>query len=136
MVQGTQITCERKDGKFENVISLIFGISKEIRYVSLLVAGRLHASQRSDIADSSSHESDKYEELFVNPTLLGLTTSRGNLDCGGLVWIVVRYGNFQQFVLPIRGGHLSICFELCARPEEHAERVKQILANHDLNSQG
>ena len=42
----------------------------------------------------------RYEELLVNPTLLELTRQRGNIDCGGLEYLVIRYGNFFQLVLP------------------------------------
>ena len=43
--------------------------------------------------DASGLESDRYEELLVNPTLLTLATQRGNIDCGGLKYLIVRYGN-------------------------------------------
>ncbi len=59
--------------------------------------------------ESSSSESDKYEELLVNPTLLKLAGQRGNIDCGGLLFMIIRYGNFYQIIKGIPDGHISIC---------------------------
>ena len=53
------------------------------RYVALYRKGELVSRQKSQVAGASAAESDKYEELFVNPTLLKLARQRGNLDCGG-----------------------------------------------------
>ncbi|ROU00173.1 hypothetical protein [Histidinibacterium lentulum] len=135
MTQTTRPGPERDDHDLQHLVSDLFGVSSDIRYVSLLRAGRLHSRQRDGISESSSVESDRYEELFVNPALLNLAANRGNLDCGGLAWLVVRYGHFQQFILPIRDGHLSVCLELRARPEEHAEPIRQLLAAHLLEAQ-
>jgi hypothetical protein len=74
-------------------------------------AGKLEARQRGDVAGASSSESDRYEELFVNPALLTLARQRGNLDCGGLRFVVVGYGNFHQLVLELPEGHASVCFD-------------------------
>ena len=64
----------------------------------------------------SSSESDRYEELLVNPTLLKLAMQRGNIDCGGLEYLLVRYGSFFQFVLLVSWGHVSVCIEAGADP--------------------
>jgi hypothetical protein len=88
-----------------------FALSKDIRYVAIYSNGHLTTDARADLRNASATESDKYEELFVNPALLKLTTQRGNLDCGGLDYVVVRYGNFFQLVIPAADGHYSICFE-------------------------
>ncbi len=58
----------------------------------------------------------------MNPTLLKCATQRGNLDCGGLRGLVVAYGNFLQPVTPIRGGHLSVCFESGSNPLAFIDR--------------
>ena len=52
--------------------------------------------ERSGLIDASSGESDRYEELLVNPTLLTLAAQRGDIDCGGLRYLVVAYRNFWQ----------------------------------------
>jgi hypothetical protein len=71
-------------------------------------------------------ESDRYEELFVNPTLLTLVRQRGNLDSGGAQFVLVRYGNFYQLVLDLHDGHVSVCFELTSNPLDHADAIRAI----------
>jgi hypothetical protein len=43
-------------------------------------------------------ESGKYEELIVNPTVLTLVRQRGNIDGGGVEFLLIRYGSFWQTV--------------------------------------
>ena len=102
----------------QNILQSIFEASEEIRYVALYHRGELHTQSRSGTVGASSGESDKYEELLVNPTLLKLTAQRGNIDCGGMHYILIRYGNFYQWVQPIRDGHISVCIE------PHADALK------------
>jgi hypothetical protein len=83
----------------------------EIRYVALYRHGELQLAQRSALRDASASESDRYEELLVNPALLVLTRQRGGIDCGGLEYVLVRYGRFFQLVHPIDGGHVSVAIE-------------------------
>jgi hypothetical protein len=93
------------------MIESIFRLSDSIRYVAVYRDGQLESKSKSNISDASSPESDRYEELLVNPTLLKLASQRGNIDCGGLEYILVRYGNFFQFVLPQNWGHVSVCIK-------------------------
>jgi hypothetical protein len=79
---------------------------------------------------ASAPESDRYEELLVNPTILTLTRQRGNIDCGGLGYVVVRYGNFFQFVAPIEGGHVSVAFDPDADPIGDAQEVLRTIETH------
>jgi len=90
----------------------IFRISKDIRYVAIYTDDELITSERPGIENTSSSESDKYEELIVNPTLLKLVTQRGNIDCGGAMYVIIRYGSFYEFVMPLKNGHLSVGIEL------------------------
>ena len=39
---------------------------------------------KDDAENQSSEETDKYEKLLVNPTVLKLLEARGKMDCGGL----------------------------------------------------
>ena len=78
----------------------------------------------SDASNRSESESDRYEELFVNPGQLRLASARGKLDCGGLEYLIVRYGHFYQLVMPFSGGHISMCFEPESDPIEHVQAVK------------
>lgn len=105
------------------MIDQVFAISKQIRYVAIYRDGALQSHQRPGLENSSASESDKYEELFVNPTLLKCASQRGELDCGGCRWLIVGYGNFMQFIMPIRGGHLSVCFEQGSNPVAFAGQL-------------
>ncbi|PWU04305.1 MAG: hypothetical protein C5B52_01725 [Bacteroidetes bacterium] len=91
--------------------SQIFSISENVRYVAIYVDNKLISGEKASLKNTSSSESDKYEELIVNPTLLKLVTQRGNIDCGGLDYVIIKYGSFFQFVVPINNGHLSVGIE-------------------------
>jgi hypothetical protein len=93
------------------MIEEIFQIGEAVRYVAVYRDGELEMKSRPGTAGASSSESDRYEELLVNPTLLTLTGQRGNIDCGGLESVLVRYGNFYQYVMPAPWGHVSVCIE-------------------------
>lgn len=95
----------------EEVIRTLFSALRDVRYVAIYRDGTITSRERSDLANASSSESDKYEELFVNPTLLKLLEQRGNVDCGGLRYVIIRYGNFFQYVKSWKGGHISISIE-------------------------
>ena len=107
------------------MIEEIFSLSDDIRYVAVYREGRLKMKARKAAADASSPESDRYEELLVNPTLIVLASQRGNIDCGGLDYLIVRYGSFFQLVLPTDWGHVSVCIEKTADPVAIGERVKR-----------
>jgi len=98
------------------LVERLFAVSPAIRYVAVRHGRELVLRQREGLGGASSSESDRYEELLVNPTLLTLARERGEIDCGGLRFLVVGYGNFHQLVVPISGGHVSIAFELDADP--------------------
>ena len=83
--------------------------------------------QRPGLAGASSSESDKYEELIVNPTLLKLVTQRGEIDCGGVKFVVIRYGNFFQTVFPVPDGHVGVGLETTANPPDFVWRIREIL---------
>ena len=84
--------------------------------------------ERNPRPDSSSSESDRYEELLVNPTLLTLAGRRGDIDCGGLDYLPVRYGSFFQFVVPTPSGHISVCLNPDAGNPDLTRRVVKVLA--------
>ena len=92
-------------------IEALFSLSPAIRYVAVYQNGVLTAATKPGVANTSAAESDTYEELLVNPTLLTLVSQRGKIDCGGLQFVVIRYGNFYQFVAPYVAGHISIAIE-------------------------
>jgi len=93
----------------EKIIESLFDEFSEIRYLAIYTEDNLVYQQKEGTSDSSSGETDKYEELLVNPTLLKLASQRGNIDCGGLNHLIIGYGNFYQIVKSIPNGHISIC---------------------------
>jgi len=109
------------------MIEDIFAISDNVRYVAIYRDGKLEIRSKSGTEGASSSETDRYEELLVNPTLIKLASQRGNIDCGGLEYLIVRYGNFFQFVLPTSWGHVSVCIEKSADPIAIGEKVAALL---------
>ncbi len=75
----------------KRIFESLFVISDDIRYVALRTGNDLALRQRDNLAGARSSESDRYEELLVNPTLLTLVSARGKIDCGGLDTVVTRY---------------------------------------------
>lgn len=98
----------------EALLKKVFLISPDIRYVAIYVNDKLISSERPDLKNPSSSDSDKYEELIVNPTLLKLVTQRGNIDCGGVEFVIIRYGSFYEFVMSLEDGHVSVGIESSA----------------------
>ncbi|MEM9664313.1 MAG: hypothetical protein AAF970_05225 [Bacteroidota bacterium] len=113
------------------MIEHILNLDPSVRYVAILKHGHLETQQKAAAQEASSAESDRYEELLVNPTLLTLATQRGNIDCGGLDYLVIRYGHFFQFVVPQPWGHVSVCIEATADPLAIGHRIRSLLAAWD-----
>jgi hypothetical protein len=84
--------------------------------------------ERPGLVGASSAESDRYEELLVNPTVLTLIERRGRIDCGGLAYVVIRYGNFFQILHTLPGGHLSVAVEPHGEPLRVVEALRPIVA--------
>ncbi len=116
----------------DQVTQEILNASPDVRYAALYKDGRLETSAKSGTAGASAGESDKYEELLVNPAVLKLVTQRGNIDCGGARFVLIRYGNFFQWIQPVRGGHVSICLEPAADPIRLGTSLEAILRRHKL----
>ena len=106
------------------MIDEILAISNDVRYVAIYQDGKLETKAKDNAEGASSSESDKYEELIANPVMLKAATQRGNIDCGGLEFLLVRYGNFFQFILPVSWGHVSVCIEKNADPIAIGQEVK------------
>lgn len=95
----------------ENLARELLAIGAFVRYVAVAEGQRVTTVQRNGLENPSASDSDRFEELFVNPALVTLAWQRGELDCGGLRHIVVAYGNFIQLVMPTRSGHVSMAVE-------------------------
>ena len=108
----------------------VFAISPGIRYVAAAHGEQLEMRSRPDLQNASSSNSDLYEELLVNPTLLTLATRRGNIDCGGLRYLIVGYGHFEMLVIPTSAGHVGVGFELGANPADYLQTILSVMADH------
>ncbi len=95
----------------EEVSQQVFAMAEEIRYVAVYYQGKLESVSTPTLSGSEWWESDKYEELIVNPTLITLLRQRGNINRGGIRRVMIEYGDLMQFVQPIQGGHISVGFE-------------------------
>jgi hypothetical protein len=109
----------------------LFAVSRAIRYVAFAHGQEVAMRQRKGIEGASSSESDRFEELLVNPALVTLARQRGEIDCGGFEFAVVGYGNFRQLVVPLEAGHVSIAFELEADPLDHLAAIRAVLEQTD-----
>jgi hypothetical protein len=116
----------------DSTIEAIFELTSAVRYVAFYQDGHLFMHKRPDIGKPTASESDHYEELLVNPAILLLADKRGNIDCGGLEYVIVRYGNFYQFVHPTSNGHVSIAFGLEANPIAWADPIAELLRNYKV----
>lgn len=109
------------------LIDALLALTAEIRYVAFAEGQKVEMRARAGLENASASDSDRYEELLVNPTLLALARQRGEIDCGGLRFLIVGYGNFHQLVVPLERGHVSIAFEPEANPLAWLERIAEIL---------
>jgi hypothetical protein len=116
----------------DRVAASLFALSAEIRYVALYRHGELRLHARPDLRNASAAESDRYEELIVNPTLITLARQRGAIDCGGLEFLLIRYGYFFQLIQPIAGGHLSVAIEPSAAPLALVPAIRGTAVEHGL----
>jgi len=98
-----------------------------LRYVAVSDGGEPRLTQRAGLSHASAADSDRYEELLVNPTLLTLAHRRGAIDCGGLEYLVIRYGYFYQLVHPTAAGHVSVGIEASADPIALVGAVRRAL---------
>jgi hypothetical protein len=123
--------------KAEALIDAILESSPTIVYVALFPGdGSPVFRQRQGVDTGATAESDQYEELIVNPALVELARRRGEIDCGGLRYLVVRYGNFFQLVVPLGRGHLSVCFDEAADPLAHIETIREICTDQGVSVPG
>jgi hypothetical protein len=109
----------------------IFELDGAIRYVSFGEGQHIRTRERTGLAGASDAISDRFEELFVNPALVTLARQRGELDCGGLRYLLVAYGHFTQLVVPYRAGHASVAIEPTADVVAIADAVLNELHKHD-----
>jgi hypothetical protein len=113
----------------ERLIDRCLAAGPAVRYVAVYRNGELHMRQRAGLTGASSSESDRYEELLVNPTLLTLARQRGEIDCGGLEWILLHYGHFFTVLIPVPGGHVNVGLELDVDLGRALADVREVVAS-------
>jgi len=122
------------------MIDHVMALGAAIRYAALAHGAEITIRLRPDLRQgdgvTSSGETDRYEELLVNPAILLLTTRRGEIDCGGLDHIIVGYGNFHQLIMPIEDGHLSVAIERNADPRAFIAPVRRLIAEYGAGDLG
>jgi hypothetical protein len=114
----------------DELIDELLAATDEVRYVAVRLEGTLVLRQKAGLAHASAAESDRYEELIVNPTLLTLLRQRGEIDCGGLEYALVRYGSFFQFVHPLPAGHVSVSLEPASDPLALIPALREVITRH------
>jgi hypothetical protein len=113
-------------------IAQLFQSLPQVRYVALLQGRELHLHERPGLQGASASETDRYEELWVNPAVLTLLQRRGEVDCGGLDHLWIRYGNFWTGLFPFPGGHLNVGLEPSSIPTEAEPGIRMALAEGGL----
>jgi len=108
----------------------MFAITGSIGYVAVGRGQDIAMQQRFGVDVAYSDVSNRSGELLVNPTLLILATQRGDLDCGGLRHLIIGYGYFNAYVLPIPGGHVCVSFEVDSDPVASSDAIRQAIERH------
>lgn len=106
-----------------------------IGYVALGCGQEVLMREAPGMVSRTTAETNFYEELLVNPTLIKLAGQRAALDCGGLNYIAIGYGDFIQLVMPMRDGHVSLAVSRKTAVGELAARIGDVLENHGHSRQ-
>lgn len=115
----------------QRLVSAIFELDA-IGYVALSSGQEVVMRPAPGLVSTTTEESNFYEELLVNPTLLKLASQRGNLDCEGLRYIAIGYDKFVQLIMLMKDGHVSIGISRKANVGKLAARVQTILQERGL----
>lgn len=105
----------------------LLDVSESIRSVAVYHDGDLVSRVRAGAPEPWNPESDRFEELLVNPAILTLAEQRGKIDRGGARYALIRYDKFFRLVVPIDRGHVSLCIMPSGQPTMLAGPVLQIL---------
>ena len=110
----------------EQLIQALFDIGG-VGYVALGSGQEVLMRSAPGITGETTAETNFYEELLVNPTLLKLASQRAELDCGGLNYIAIGYGHFIQLIMRMEGGHVSLGVSRKTVTGEFAAKVWDVL---------
>ena len=113
----------------ERLVSEVFALGG-IGYVALCSGQEVLLREMPGLSTTTTEESNFYEELLVNPALLKLASQRAHLDCEGLRYIAIGYGEFVQLIMLVKDGHVSLGVSRKANTGELAARVQSLLQQH------
>jgi hypothetical protein len=109
--------------------SRLFAVDPHIRYVAVNRSGAITEMEQSAVwPTSNAPETDRMEELIVNPIVLEAVRRRGNLDLGGVRHVTIRYGAVYQVIVPIEDGHVSVGVDPSGDVEGVAAKVESALS--------
>ena len=98
----------------------LFAVDPRIRYVAVNRSGSIvEMEQAAAWPTTNAPETDRMEELIVNPVVLEAVRRRGNLDLGGVRHVTIRYGALYQVIVPIEDGHVSVGVDPSGDVERH-----------------
>jgi hypothetical protein len=120
---------QRAKDTVQRLVDDIFNLGS-IGYVALCSGQEVLLRLAPGVESTTTAETNFYEELFVNPTLLKLASQRGEFDCGGLNYIAIGYGDFTQLIMLIKDGHASMGISRKAHAGDVAKRVNSVLQQH------
>lgn len=113
---------------WEKLSSQLFALEPNIRYVAVNQNGQIVEMEQSPQHPTyNPHETDRMEELIVNPIVLEITKRRGNIDMNGTRYVVIKYGTQFQLLFPYKEGHVSIGIESEDDPIKIARKVAKHL---------
>ena len=115
--------------KVQHLINDIFKLGV-VGYVALNSGQEVLMRIAPGLESGTTAETNFYEELLVNPTLLKLASQRGELDCGGLNYIAIGYGDFTQLIMLMKDGHISMGISRKENAGEVAALVNSVLLKH------
>jgi hypothetical protein len=101
-----------------------------VGYVALGRGQEVLMRPHPQLDTTTSPETNFYEELLVNPTLLALAGQRGGLDCGGLGFIAVGYQGFIEMIMRMKDGLVSLGVSSKTSVAEFAARIQDVLKRH------
>ncbi len=101
----------------EKISTRLFDLDANIRYVAVNQNERIVEMEQNPKTPSlNPTETDRMEELIVNPIILQLARLRGNLDMEGIRYVVIRYGTLYELIFPYKDVHISIGLAADANP--------------------
>ncbi|MEE9289015.1 MAG: hypothetical protein V3U69_05450 [Bacteroidota bacterium] len=113
---------------FEKLSGRLFELDENIRYVAVNQRGKIvEMEQHPKWPSHNPVETDRMEELIVNPAILELARRRGDIDIDGLRYVIIRYGPLYILSFPFKDGHISVGLQLNADPIDVAHKVAKDL---------